>query len=33
MNLKKLFELQENLDEHITKNHSLQGKSLLSEKF
>ncbi|MFV3013815.1 dUTP diphosphatase [Clostridium botulinum] len=32
MNLKKLFELQENLDEHITKNHSLQGKSLLSEK-
>ncbi|WP_251860617.1 dUTP diphosphatase [Clostridium sp. Marseille-Q2269] len=32
MNLKKLFELQKNLDEHITKNHSLEGKSLLSEK-
>lgn len=32
MNLAKLFELQENLDERIRENHQLQGESLLSKK-
>ncbi|MCT8977558.1 dUTP diphosphatase [Clostridium sp. CX1] len=32
MNLSKLFELQENLDEHIKEKHNLYGQSLLSKK-
>lgn len=32
MNLAKLFELQENLDERIRENHGLQGESLFSRK-
>lgn len=32
MNLLKLFELQENLDKHITEKHELCGEPLLSKK-
>lgn len=32
MNLAKLFQLQENLDERIRKEHGLQGESLISKK-
>lgn len=32
MNLKKLFELQKNLDDHIENNHPLENNSLLSKK-
>lgn len=32
MNLGKLFELQENLDKRIKKQHGLEGESLLSKK-
>lgn len=32
MNLANLFQLQENLDEHIRKEHCLHGESLISKK-
>ncbi|NEZ47640.1 hypothetical protein FDF74_10615 [Clostridium niameyense] len=32
MNLNRLFELQEKLDEHIIEYHSIEGESLISKK-
>lgn len=32
MNLQRLFELQQNLDQHIRMNHNLEDESLLSKK-
>ncbi|WP_123054864.1 dUTP diphosphatase [Clostridium sp. JN-1] len=32
MNLQRLFELQQNLDQHIERNHNLEDESLLSKK-